>query len=512
MLRMHGITKSYGPVRANSSIDLVVPPRTIVGLLGENGSGKTTLMNVLFGMVSPDAGTIVFKDQPLRGHTPREALAAGIGMIHQHFMLVPAMTVTENVMLAWDAAGGWLRPAAVADRVRAASRTYGLDLEPDARVGTLPLGRQQRVEIVKAILRGAELLILDEPTSNLSPPEVTGLLDVLRKLRDEGRSVIFISHKLGEVLDVCDEVVVLRDGAVAGRARAAETDRNKLARMMVDRDVSTPIARADGAAGEERLVVADLAAVDATGVERLSGVSFSVRSGEVLAVAGVDGNGQAELVDVIAGLRRPTRGRVFVDGFDVTDRGVARRRQAGLAHVPADRGTTGLVPDMTVTENLAFRDCDGPPFRRGPWLDFDAMRAAATERIARFGIRVGGPDVATRTLSGGNQQKLVLARELTRQPRVLVAAQPTRGLDPGATRFVIDEILALRKSGGAVLYVSTELEEALLVADRIAVMYRGRFAGVVRRDAIDITRLGLMMSGALTEAPDTGTLYGVRAP
>src|SRR5712692_4987865 len=483
MLRMHGITKSYGPVRANRGIDLVVPPRTIVGLLGENGSGKTTLMNVLFGMVSPDAGTILFKDRALHGHTPREALAAGIGMIHQHFMLVPAMTVTENVMLGWDAAGSWLRPTAVADRVRAASRTYGLDLEPDARVGALPLGRQQRVEIVKAILRGAELLILDEPTSNLSPPEVTGLLQVLRRLRDEGRSVIFISHKLGEVLDVCDEVVVLRDGAVAGRARAAETDRNALARMMVDRDVSTPVARDGAIAGEERL----------------SGVSFSVRSGEVLAVAGVDGNGQAELVDVIAGLRRPKRGRVFVDGVDVTDGGVPRRRHAGLAHVPADRGTTGLVPDMTVTENLAFRDCDGPPFRRGPWLDFGAMRVAAAERITRFGIRVGGPDVPTRTLSGGNQQKLVLARELTRQPRVLVAAQPTRGLDPGATRFVIDEILALRRSGGAVLYVSTELEEALLVADRVAVMYRGRFAGVVRRGALDITRLGLMMSGALTE-------------
>ncbi|PYM99646.1 MAG: heme ABC transporter ATP-binding protein [Candidatus Rokuibacteriota bacterium] len=508
MLRMLGITKSYGSVRANRGIDLVVPPRTILGLLGENGSGKTTLMNVLFGLVRPDAGTITFKERPLADHTPREALAAGIGMIHQHFMLVPAMTVTENVMLGWDAAGRWLRPAAVAEHIRTASHRYGLDLEPDARVGALPLGGQQRVEIVKAILRGAELLILDEPTSNLSPPEVSGLLDVLRRLRDEGRSVIFISHKLGEVLAVCDEVVVLRDGAVAGRARAADTDRAKLARMMVDRDVSAPIAREEGAAGAERLVVADLVASDATGVERLGGVSFSVRSGEVLAVAGVDGNGQAELVDVIAGLRRPTRGHVFVDGADVTARGVTGRRQAGLAHIPADRHTTGLVGDMTVSENLAFRDCDGPPFRRGPWLDFGAMRVAATERIARFGIRAGGPDVAARTLSGGNQQKLVLARELTRRPGVLVAAQPTRGLDPGATRFVIDEVLAVRASGGAVLYVSTELEEALVVADRIAVMYRGRFAGVMRRDAVDITRLGLMMAGALSESPDAAALYG----
>src|SRR5712692_10369405 len=373
MLRMHGITKSYGPVRANSSIDLVVPPRTIVGLLGENGSGKTTLMNVLFGMVSPDAGTIVFKDRPLRGHTPREALAAGIGMIHQHFMLVPAMTVTENVMLGWDAAGSWLRPTAVADRVRAASRTYGLDLEPDARVGALPLGRQQRVEIVKAILRGAELLILDEPTSNLSPPEVTGLLQVLRRLRDEGRSVIFISHKLGEVLDVCDEVVVLRDGAVAGRARTTDTDRNSLARMMVDRDVSTPIERRALAPGHERLVVTDLRAVDAAGIERLHGVSFSVRAGEVLALVGVDGNGQAELASLISGIDQPARGAVFVDGAAVTAGGVAARRAAGLAHVPADRATTGLVADMTVAENLALRAFDDPPLRHGPWLDLGAM-------------------------------------------------------------------------------------------------------------------------------------------
>src|SRR5213593_2937502 len=387
MLEMRGVSKSYGAVRANRSVDLTVPAARILGLLGENGSGKTTLMNILFGMVAADAGAIAFKGRPLHVRSPRDAIAAGIGMVHQHFMLVPAMTVTENVMLGWRELGRWLAPAVVASRVKAASAEYGLDLDPAARVSDLPLGLQQRVEILKAILRGAELLVLDEPTSNLSPPEVAALLGILRRLRDEGRSVVFITHKLGEVLEVCDEVVVLRDGAVAGRARAADTDRAKLARMMVDRDVSAPVAREDGGAGAERLVVADLAASDATGAERLGGVSFSVRSGEVLAVAGVDGNGQAELVDVIAGLRRPTRGHVFVDGADVTARGVTGRRQAGLAHIPADRHTTGLVGDMTVSENLAFRDCDGPPFRRGPWLDFGAMRAAASERIARFAIR-----------------------------------------------------------------------------------------------------------------------------
>jgi simple sugar transport system ATP-binding protein len=330
MLRMTGISKSFGSVRANRDIELVVPPQRIVGLLGENGSGKTTLMNVLFGMVRPDAGRIEFDGRRLEGHTPREALAAGIGMIHQHFMLVPAMTVTENVMLGWAETGRWLHPAAVAARIREASMAYGLDLDPGSVVASLPLGAQQRVEIIKAILRGARLLVLDEPTSSLSPPEVSGLLDVLRRLRAEGRSVIFISHKLGEILDVCDEVVVLRDGEVTGRAEVAGVSRGDLARMMVGRDVTAPLERVIRQPGHERLVVNELTVRDAGGVKRLRGLSFSVRAGEVLALAGVDGNGQAELADVIAGLARPEIGHVFVDGADVTRGGVAARLAAGL--------------------------------------------------------------------------------------------------------------------------------------------------------------------------------------
>ena len=511
MLRMHGITKSYGSVRANLGIDLVVPPRRIVGLLGENGSGKTTLMNILFGMVRPDAGTISVHDRLLVRHSPREAIAAGIGMIHQHFMLVPAMTVTENVMLGWEAVGRWLRPAGIAAQIRTASAAYGLDLDPDALVGTLPLGLQQRVEIVKAILRGAELLILDEPTSSLSPPEVAGLLAILRRLREEGRSVIFISHKLGEILEVCDEVVVLRDGVVVGRADVGTITRAQLARMMIDRDVGASLPPERAAVGAERLVVADLAAVDMEGVERLRGVSFSVRAGEVLALAGVDGNGQDELADCIGGLAHPTRGRVFVDGTDVTDGGVRARLGAGLRHVPADRRSTGLVGEMTVAENLALRDVATPPLRRGPWLDVAAMSEVAARRMAQFDIRATDPGVSTATLSGGNQQKIVLARELAPGPGVLLAVQPTRGLDPGATRFVIDQILALRAAGAAVLYISTELEEALTVADRLGVMYRGRLVGVMRRHEVDLTRIGLMMAGALAETPDAAALYGVRA-
>jgi simple sugar transport system ATP-binding protein len=493
---MLGISKSYGSVRANRSIDLEVPAGRIVGLLGENGSGKTTLMNILLGMVTPNEGSIVWRDRPLANHSPREAMAAGIDMIHQHFMLVAAMTVTENVMLGWGVTGRWLRHAEVAARIRSASSAYGLGLDPDARVESLALGARQRVEIVKAILRGALLLVLDEPTSSLSPPETAALLAVLRRLRDEGRSVIFISHKLGEVLDVCDEVVVLRDGEVAGRAEVAGIGRRELARMMVGRDLGAPVERHADALGPERLVVVDLHAADADGVERLREVSFSVRSGEVLAIVGVDGNGQAELARIVGGMERPARGAVLVDGVDVTDGGVAARRVAGLAHVPADRATTGLVGDMTIAENLALRAFDEPPIRRGPWLDTGAIERLAKERMAEFAIRAPSPGTAVRKLSGGNQQKVVLARELGSRPAVLVAEQPTRGLDPGATRFVVDAVLALRGAGSAVLYISTELEEALLVADRLAVMYRGRLMGLVPREDVDLARLGLMMAGA----------------
>jgi len=510
MLRMEGIDKSYGAVRANRAIDLRVEAGRIVGLLGENGSGKTTLMNVLFGMVRADAGRITFRGRPLHPTSPREAIAAGIGMIHQHFMLVPAMSVTENVMLGWKEVGVWLRPGIVAEQIRAAGRAWGLEVDPDAVVGDLPLGRQQRVEILKAVLRGAELLILDEPTSNLSPPEVAALLDFLRRFRDEGRAVVFISHKLGEVLDLCDEVVVLRDGETVGARPVAGASRADLAHLMVGRDVGASAAWAPRAAGAEVLLVADLHGRDAAGVERLRGVSFSVREGEILAIAGVDGNGQAELVEALGGLVPPSAGRIHVDGADLTTEGIGARLSAGVAHVPADRASTGLVGEMTLAENLALRDVGRPPFRRGPWLDAAATRAVARERMGRFGILAAGLDAPARTLSGGNQQKVILAREIGRRPRLLLAAQPTRGLDPGATRFVIEQVLALRDAGAAVLYVSTELEEVLAVADRIGVMCGGRLVGMMWRDEADLGRIGLMMAGALDETPDAERLYGVR--
>jgi simple sugar transport system ATP-binding protein len=493
---MQGIVKSYGTVRANRSIDLTVPEGRVVGLLGENGSGKSTLMKVLFGMTRPDAGRIVFQGRALAGHRPREAIAAGIGMIHQHFTLVEAMTVAENVMLGWSQAGAILKPNEVMAKIEAASRTYGLAVDPKAVVATLPFGLRQRVEIVKAILRGVRLLILDEPTSNLSPLEVASLLTVIRRLKQQGHSVVFISHKLAEVIEICDEVVVLRDGAVSGRAAVAEVTREGLARMMVERDLSAPVTRSTKPAGDAVLTVEGLSHRDASGAARVDGVGFCVRSGEILAVAGVDGNGQVDLLDTLAGILPAHGGRIVLDGRDITHMNVRRRLAAGLAYIPVDRGNTGLVLGMSITDNLAMRDFDRAPLSRGPLLRLAAMRAVARERLRAFDIRAADVDVPARTLSGGNQQKVVLAREIGRRPRMLMAFQPTWGLDPGATRFVIDQMLALRDAGCAVLYVSSELEEVLMLGDRIAVMSNGRLSQPEPRDAVEVTRIGMMMAGA----------------
>ncbi len=500
MLEMRGICKRYGSVRANRNIDLKVAPGKIVGLLGENGSGKSTLMKVLFGIVRADAGTITYKDRGLVGHSPRKAITAGIGMIHQHFTLVDAMTVRENVMLGWARAGWWLRPREIAELIEGVSRTYGLEVDPHASADALPYGARQRVEIIKTVLRGADLLILDEPTSNLSPPEVDHLLAAMRRLREEGRSVIFISHKLGEVLEICDDIVVLRDGEVSGRCTAAGATRSELAHMMVGRDVTAPIDRASVDIGAETLAVVGLSHTDASGVARLREVSFSIRAGEILAVAGVDGNGQTDLVDAIAGLRSPERGRVLLGGRDITRWSVQARIAAGLSYIPVDRGGTSIVPGMTVEDNFALREFNRPPLARWCWLDRAGFRALAGAGITRFEIRSGGPDALARTLSGGNQQKIVVAREIGRNPKVLLAFQPTWGLDPGATRFVIDQVLALRQAGGAILYISSELDEVLALGDRIAVMYNGCLSEPVRRDEIDRTTVGLMMGG-LAQVP-----------
>jgi general nucleoside transport system ATP-binding protein len=411
-------------------------------------------------------------------------------MIHQHFMLIDAMTVTENVMLGWPAAGRVLRGREIAARVREASQRFGLDLDPDAQVGALPLGRRQRVEILKAILRDVELLILDEPTSNLAPAEVADLLAILRRLRAERKGIVFITHKLPEVLEVCDDVVVLRAGRVAGRAPVAGASRGQLAEMMIGRDVSAPReAGAAKAPGEVRLSVRNLAA------SGLGPLTFEVRSGEILGVAGVDGNGQLELVESLTGLRPVRGGAIALDGRDITRATVAGRMGLGLAYMPADRGHTALVKGMSIAENLMLRDSRRPPYGRGAVLTRASALAKARALMVDYDIRARAPDFIVARLSGGNQQKIVVARELDRGPAVLIAHQAAWGLDPGATRFVLDRMIALRDRGAAILYISSELEEVLSIGDRIAVMAGGGFAGIVPRAAVDMRQIGLWMAG-----------------
>ncbi len=495
LLEMRGICKRYGAVHANRNVDLAVRHGCILGLLGENGSGKSTLMKVLFGLVRPDAGTITFRGKRLEGHDPQAALAAGIGMIHQHFTLVEGMSVVENVMLGWVSAGRWLRRRAVAELLRTEGRRYGLEVEPEATVADLPFGRRQRVEILKAVLRGAHLLVLDEPTSNLSPPEVSGLLGALRRLRDEGRAVVFISHKLREVLDVCDEVVVLRAGNVVGQSPVGGLSETALTHLMVGHEPPPlPVGRAPTTT-RDRLQVRNLSLRDAKGVWRLRDVSFDLRSGEILAVAGVDGNGQGELAETVAGIRRATDGEVRLDGRDLRRCDARARVAAGVAYVPVDRATTSLVPGMTVAENLALRDFSRSPWRNGLFLDAGAFRRTAQAAVARFDVRCADVDAPAGSLSGGNAQKLVLAREFGRQPAVLLALQPTWGLDPAAARFVVAQILALRHAGGAILYLSAELDEVFAVGDRIAVMYGGRLSPPQLRSAADRKGVGQLMAG-----------------
>ena len=489
LLEMRGITRSFGSVRANDSIDLDIHAGEIVGLLGENGSGKSTLMKILFGMVPPDAGGIVFRGRELSGHHPRQAMAAGIAMIHQHFMLVEAMTVVENVMLGWDEAGWRLNRAPMATRISEASARFGLALDPYSRVADLPLGRRQRVEILKAILREAELLILDEPTSNLAPSEIAELLTVLRNLRAQGKGIVFITHKLPEVLAVCDRVVVLRAGCIAGRAPVSGASRATLAAMMVGHDISAPHSLGAAKPGPVRLAAYGLRGAG------LGPLDLAVPGGEILGIVGVDGNGQLELAETLAGLRRPTAGTISLDGRDVTRRPVAARMQGGLAYMPADRANTGLVRGMSIADNLMLRDSRRPPYQRHGLLSAKARLTRARVLMQNFDIRAPSPGAIAGRLSGGNQQKIVIARELARDPGVLIAHQPTWGLDPGATRFVLDRMIALRDAGAAVIYLSSELEEVLAISDRVAVLAEGRIAGVMARSDIDMPQLGLWMSG-----------------
>ncbi|MGI8695325.1 MAG: ABC transporter ATP-binding protein [Mycobacteriales bacterium] len=494
-LELRGITKRFGPLLACDHVDLVVEPGQVHALLGENGAGKSTLMNVLYGLTAPDEGEIVVDGSPRRFRGPNDAIAAGIGMVHQHFMLIPVFTVAENVLLGRErtkAAGFLDRRRARAD-VRDLSVRYGLEVDPDARVEDLPVGVQQRVEIVKALVRDADVLILDEPTAVLTPQEIDGLLAVMRSLREAGKSIVFITHKLTEVKAIADTITVIRRGRVVGEVTsdASEAD---LASLMVGRSVLLRVDKALADPGEVVLDVSHLCAVDAAGARALDDVSFDVRAGEILAVAGVQGNGQTELAQILLGLGAPTAGQVTLDGRPMAGRSPKQILRAGVGYVPEDRQHDGLVSSFSVADNLVLDQYDEPPFASGITFRPGPVRDNAARLVEEFDVRAGSVGGTVGTLSGGNQQEVVLARELSRTLRLMVVSQPTRGVDVGSTEAIHRRIVAARDAGVAVLMVSSELDEVMSLADRIAVMYCGGIVGILGPDATR-DELGLMMAG-----------------
>jgi general nucleoside transport system ATP-binding protein len=502
-LELRGITKAFGPLVANDHIDLVVEPGEIHALLGENGAGKSTLMNVLYGLYTPDEGQILLDDQPVSFSGPGDAVAAGIGMVHQHFMLVPVFTVAESLALGYEPVGaaGLIKVDEARRRVEEISNRFGFDVDPDAYIENLPVGAQQRVEIIKALSRDAKVLILDEPTAVLTPQETDELIEIMRQLKASGTSIVFITHKLREVRAVADRITVIRRGKVVGEASPTSTE-TELASLMVGRSVNLGVDKAPAQQGDESFVVSDLTVLDPAGKTMVDRISFSVRRGEILAVAGVQGNGQTELTETILGLTEPVSGAITLDGEQLTGRTVKDRLRAGVGFVPEDRSTDGIISSFSVAENLVLDLYDTEPFASGLAMSPAVVRENAGKRAEEFDIRLTSIADPISTLSGGNQQKVVIAREMSRPLRILIASQPTRGLDVGSIEFMHKRIVEERDKGTPVVIVSTELDEVLALADRIAVMYRGRIVGIVD-GGTDRDVLGLMMAGVPLEEAQT---------
>ncbi|MGR3464140.1 ABC transporter ATP-binding protein [Limimaricola sp.] len=498
-IELKGISKAFGPVQANKDISIRVMPGTIHGIIGENGAGKSTLMSILYGFYKADAGEIFINGRPTQIPDSQAAIRAGIGMVFQHFKLVQNFTVLENVVLGAED-GAMLRPSLAKARreLKALAAEYELNIDPDARIEDIGVGMQQRVEILKALYRQADILILDEPTGVLTPAEADHLFRILKGLRDQGKTIILITHKLREIMEITDSVSVMRRGEMTATVQTAETSPPELAELMVGRKVLLQVEKTPAAPGKTILEVENLKVIDSKGVERLRGIGLEIRAGEILGLAGVAGNGQSELLEVLGGYRK-AEGSVRLNGAEIDLSGrksdARTRRARGIAHVPEDRHHEGLILEFSAWENVAFGYHDKPEFNKGVFMDNAAIKADAAAKMERFDVRPPNPNLAAKNFSGGNQQKIVVAREIERNPDLLLIGQPTRGVDIGAIEFIHEQIVALRDMGKAVLLVSVELDEIMSLSDRIAVMFDGQVMGERIPSETDERELGLLMAG-----------------
>ena len=499
-VELRGITKRFGPVTANADVDLTIRGGEVLGLLGENGAGKSTLMNVLCGLYRPDAGHILIDGREMSFAGPGDSIAAGIGMVHQHFMLVPVFTVAENVVLGVEPTGrlDHLDLATARAQVREINDRYGLQVDPDAVIEDLPVGLQQRVEILKVLFRSADLLILDEPTAVLTPQEVEDFFAIVKALRDAGKAIVFITHKLHEILAIADRISVLRGGRIVGQGDPAVVTEADLAEMMVGRPVSFTVDKAPATPGAAILEVADLVVLRENDEIAVDHLSLSVRSGEIVGIAGVQGNGQTALVQAITGLARPAHGAVRFEGRDITHATVRARHAMGMAHIPEDRHRSGMIANFTIAENMVLNSYYDPAYASGLQVDWDRVNLAAARFCVDFDVRTPSVFLPAGALSGGNQQKMVVARELERETKLVIAAQPTRGLDIGSIEYIHDRLVGARDEGDGVLIVSSELDEIMGLADRILVMFKGRIVAEVdnREGRADRNAIGLAMAGA----------------
>ncbi len=501
VLEVRGLTKRFPGVLANDHISLKVHRGEVLGLLGENGAGKSTLMNLIYGLYTPDEGEILVNGEPVRIKDPNDAIRRGIGMVHQHFQLVPVLTVTENVMLGNESTSGpFLDRRAAKRRILEIANQYGLQVDPDALVQDLSVGVQQRVEIIKALYRKAEILILDEPSAVLTPQETEGLFDIMNSLKERGVSIIFISHKLKEVLRICDRIMVLRLGKVVGEADPRSSTQESLASMMVGRSVLLQVDKTPANPGAAVLDIQNLSVRDDRGLFAVKNVTLEVHSGEIVGLAGVQGNGQTELVEAVTGLRQPSGGHIYVAGEDITTASPRKVTEAGVAHVPEDRQKNGMVAPFSIKDNIRLQQYYQSPFSSGIISNERVIDDAARDLVKQYDVRTPGIETSIGSLSGGNQQKVIIARELSRDTKLLIAAQPTRGLDVGSIEFIHKQIIKMRDEGDGVLLVSTELDEILSLSDRIAVMYAGQIIDIV--DAKGATResIGLLMAGVRNHA------------